>query len=127
MRVVFKKSAFLVYTLFLFSSLYLEAQVTWNCIDEPESTQSICTNNDNQVVTLDSMDENVSFKYLGENFVANYDGEEFTGEIIGINNRYFVTVNEIGYATSKIEVDHQGNYIGDEVEFFYEEKSGRKK
>ena len=123
MRVVFKKSAFLVYTLFLFSSLYLEAQVTWNCIDEPESTQSICTNNDNQVVTLDSMDENVSFKYLGENFVANYDGEEFTGEIIGINNRYFVTVNEPGYAISKIEIDHQGNYIGNEFERFYEEQS----
>ena len=120
MKTLFEKHKVIIFAgLFLFNS-NINSQTIWNCVEDYD-TPSVCTNQDNQIVTIDTTQDNFSLKQLGGNFIAYIESPQFSGKLTGINNKYIANFKEEGYATAEIEVDEKLNFVGKTVEYFYED------
>ena len=107
-------------TIFVIS---INAENVWECIEDSSESPTICTNQKNETVIFEVGDENLSLKAFGKEFTASFSSGNLSGVIKSNDNRYFLTLTEADYATAKIEVDEKLNFIGKEIEYFYDKGS----
>lgn len=124
MKRTFYKSIFLIRVFcFTLIAFYTNADNVWECIEESSESPTVCKNQNGKTVMFELGDENFSLKALGKDFTASLSSEAYLGKMQAINNRYFVSFTEEKYATVNIEVDEKLNFIGEEVEYFYDKDS----
>ncbi len=124
MKYTINKSVLFVFFIYLLFSINIDAQTIWNCIeDNNDENVFICKNEDNLKIILNRSDQNFSLKVLGDNFTANIETEEVKGQIKTVNEKYYTSLYIKGYATRKIEIDHKLNFIGAEIEYFYDDST----
>lgn len=120
MNKTLNKNHLILFIIVISLSINAQSQTTWNCVEDNDSP-SVCTNQDNQVLIIDSTKDDFSLTKLGENFIAYLESPEFSGKLTGVNNKYIANFTEVGYATVEIEVDEKLNFVGETVEYFFED------
>ena len=120
MTKILKNFQIIFFICFFLVNLSLQSETVWNCVEDYDSP-SVCTNQDNQILIIDSTQDDFSLKQFGENFIAYIETPEFSGKLTVINNKYIASFTEQGYATAVIEVDEKLNFVGETVEYFFED------
>lgn len=124
MKGMLDRSVFYIRLFFLsIFVISINAENVWECIEDSSESPTICTNQKNETVIFEVGDENLSLKAFGKDFTASLSSGNVSGEIKSNDNRYFLTLTEADYATAKIEVDEKLNFIGKEIEYFYDKGS----
>ena len=124
--VMISSKKILICCLALLFYLPIGAQIKWECIEENDGFDTVCTNAFNEVVSL-GKNSNLDLSTLGEDFIANVSTShnKTTATLTKVNGIYKVEtyIDGVGLVKSNVHenLDLDGNFVfsGDYIEAFF--------